>query len=117
MKLRELKQLVDRAVETARDYEDHEVVIAVKLPNTTVGAIPMVAVKSVNKGFDWENGKFIIRAEEELTPADRDFATKMKDMQELVGLLQYENRGLKAEIKKFKRARDELPWPWQLSDE
>lgn len=103
MKLRELKQLVDRAVETSRDYEDHEVVIAVKLPYTTVGAIPMVAVKSVNKGFDWENGKFIIRAEEELTPSDRDFAETMKKLQDKVGWIEYENSGLKAEIKRLKK--------------
>ncbi len=101
MKLRELKALVDRAVETSRDYEDHEVVVAVKLPYTTVGAIPMVAVKSVNKGFDWENGKFIIRTEEELTPADRDFATQMKKIQEDLGWSQLENRRLKAEVKKL----------------
>ena len=103
MKLSELKALVDRAVETSRDYEDHEVVVAVKLPYTTVGAIPMVAVKSVNKGFDWENGKFIIRTEEELTPADRDFAEQMRKMQDDLGWAKYENRGLKAEIKKLKK--------------
>lgn len=103
MKLSELKELVDRAVKTSRDYEDHEVVIAVKLPNTTVGAIPMVAVKSVNKGFDWENGKFIIRAEEELTPANRDFAETMKKLQDKVGWAEYENRGLKSEIKRLKK--------------
>ena len=103
MKLRELKDLVDRAVATSRDYEDHEVVIAVKLPYTTVGAIPMVAVKSVNKGFDWENGKFIIRAEEELTPADRDFAETMKQLQDKLGWAEYENRGLQAEIRRLKK--------------
>lgn len=102
MKLRELKALVDRAVETSRDYEDHEVMIAVKLPFITVGAIPMVPVKSVGKGFDWENGKFIIRAEEELTPADRDFETKMKDMQEQIGFAKLEIRMLKAENKRLK---------------
>ena len=103
MKLRELKDLVDRAVATSRDYEDHEVVIAVKLPYTTVGAIPMVAVKSVNKGFDWENGKFIIRAEEELTPADREFATKMKDMQEQLGFAELKIRTLKTENNRLKK--------------
>lgn len=103
MKLSELKALVDRAVETSRDYEDHEVVVAVKLPYTTVGAIPMIAVKSVNKGFDWENGKFIIRTEEELTPADSNFAAQMKEMQDKLGWAEYENRGLKAEIRRLKK--------------
>jgi len=102
MKLRELKTLVDRAVETSQDYEDHEVMIAVKMPYTTVGAIPMVPVKLAFKGFDWENGKFILTPEENLTPADRDFAETMKKLQDKVGWLEYENRGLKSENKKLK---------------
>lgn len=101
MKLRELKQLVDRAVETARDYEDHNVVIAVKLPYNTVGARPTVPVKLAFKGFDWENGLFILTPEENLTPADRDFAETMKKLQDKVGWAEYENRRLKAEIKKL----------------
>ena len=103
MKLREFKQLVDRAVETARDYEDHNVVIAVKLPYTTVGARPSVSVQSAFKGFDWENGLFIITPEENLTPADRDFAETMKKLQDKLGWAEYENRRLKAEIKKLNK--------------
>lgn len=103
MKLRELKHLVDLAVETSQDYEDHEVVIAVKLPYTTVGAIPTVPVKLAFKGFDWENGKFILTPEENLTPADRDFAETMKKLQDKVGWAEYENRNLKAEIKRLKK--------------
>lgn len=99
MKLREFKQLVDRAVETARDYEDHNVVIAVKLPYTTVGARPTVPVISAFKGFDWENGLFIITPEENLTPADRAFTETMKKLQDKLGWAEYENRRLKAEIK------------------
>jgi hypothetical protein len=63
----------------------------------------MVAVKSASNGFDWENGKFILRAEEELTPADLDFAKQMKDMQDKWGWVEYENRGLKAEIKRLRK--------------
>jgi hypothetical protein len=63
----------------------------------------MVAVKSVSKGFDWEQGKFIIRTEEELTPADRDFATKMKDMQEQLGFAEMKIRTLKTENKRLKK--------------
>jgi regulator of replication initiation timing len=44
-----------------------------------------------------------LNAEEELTPADRDFAKQMKDMQEKWGRAEYENRGLKAEIKRLKK--------------
>lgn len=97
MKVSELKQILAHA------GDDHEVVISVKLPYSTVGAIPMVSVKSAQNGFDWEHGKFIIQAVEELAPADRDFAKQMKDMQEKWGRAEYENRGLKAEIRRLKK--------------
>ncbi len=96
MKVSELKQILAHA------NDDNEVVISVKLPYTTVGAIPTVAVRSAQNGFDWEHGKFILQAQEELTPADRDFVTQMKDMQEKWGRAEYENRGLKAEIRRLK---------------
>ena len=97
MKVEDLKV----ALQYAKD--DHEVMIAIKLPYATAGARPMVAVKSAVSGFDWESGKFIIHPVEELTPADRDFAKQMKDMQEKWGWADYENRGLKAEIKRLKK--------------
>jgi hypothetical protein len=97
MKVSELK----RILEHVRD--ENEVMIAIKLPYSTVGAIPMVAVKTAQNGFDWENGKFILRAEEELSPADRDFAQQMRDMQEQLGWAEYEKRNLRAEIKKLNK--------------
>lgn len=102
MKLSELKQIIDDQLEHALPHEDDTVRIAIKLPYQTVGAIPMVEVKSAHSGFDWENGCFILYPEEELTPTDRDFAEKMRKMQEDLGWVQYENRNLKAEIKKLK---------------
>jgi hypothetical protein len=102
MKLSELKRLVDHY---HRDdhYEDPEVVIQIKLPYNTVGGMPTVKVKSVQMGFDWNSGKFIITPEEDLTPSDRDFAKQMKDMQDRAGWADYENRNLKAEISKLQR--------------
>jgi len=97
MKVSELK----RILEHVRD--ENEVMIAIKLPYSTVGAIPMVAVKTAQNGFDWENGKFILRAEEELSPADRDFAQQMQDIQKKLGWAEYEKRNLRAEIKKLNK--------------
>jgi hypothetical protein len=97
MKVSDLKQSLEHA------KDDSEVMIAIELPYATVGAVPMVAVKSASNGFDWENGKFIFRSEEPLTPADRDFAKQMKEMQDKCGWADYENRGLKAEIKRLKK--------------
>lgn len=102
MKFSELKRLVDLH---DRDNlrEDPEVVIEIKLPYSTVGSMPTVKIKNAQMGFDWDSGKFIFTTEEPLTPSDRDFAAQMKEMQERAGWADYENRGLKAEIRRLKK--------------
>jgi hypothetical protein len=102
MKLSELKHIVDCHHRDGH-YEDPEVVIAIKLPYSTVGGSPTVKVKTMWMGFDWDHGKFIIIPEEDLTPSDRDFAKQMKEMQDRAGWADYENRNLKAEIKRLKK--------------
>jgi hypothetical protein len=101
MKVGELYEHIGRMV-TYSD-KDAEVVIQIKLPYTTVGGSPVVKVKHVQLGFDWDQGKFIITPEEDLTPSDRDFAKQMKEMQERAYQADYENRGLKAEIRQLKK--------------
>jgi hypothetical protein len=100
MKLIDLYELLGNRL---RGEQDADIKIAIKLPYATVGPIPMVGVKSTHMGIDWERGKFILYPEEDLTPANRDFAEQMRKMQERVGMLEYENRGLKAEIKWLKK--------------
>ena len=102
MKLSKLTKLIDRHFEYNR-HDDPEVVISIKLPYSTVGAMPTVGVKSAQNGFDWDSGKFILTPEEHVTPSDRDFAKQMKDMQERAGWADYENRNLKAEIRRLKK--------------
>ena len=103
MKLSELKHLIDRICENMKPHNDPDVVIKVKMPYTTIGATPTVTVKNASLGFDWDNGKFIFHTQEPLTPSDRDFAEQMKQMQERAGWADYENRNLKAEIKRLKK--------------
>lgn len=79
------------------------VVIEIKKPFTTVGGTPFVEVKSVKAGFDWDKGKIFLVPETPLTNEDVDFAKKFKELQDRAGWLEYENRGLKAEIKKLKK--------------
>jgi hypothetical protein len=102
MKLSELHRIVNLYHRDGH-YEDPEVMIMIKLPYDTVGSRPMVPVKSMSLGFDWEDGKFIIAPEEDLTPSDRDFAKQMKEMQDRAYLADYENRNLKAEIRRLKK--------------
>ena len=112
MKLSELKRLVDLYHRDSRD--DDEVVIQIKLPYSTVGGTPFVKVKNVYPGFDWDQGKFFVIPEEDVTPSDRDFAKQMLEMQERAGWADYENRNLKAGIRQLKKklkAEDEPKKP------
>lgn len=106
MKFSELKRLVDLYHRDGH-YEDPEVVIKIKLPHSSVGGTPTVKIKNAQMGFDWDHGKFIFQPEEELTPSDRDFAKQMMEMQERAGWAEYENRILKAEVRRLtKKIKD-----------
>ena len=100
MKLSDLKKIINLYPE--REDENCKVVIQIKLPYSTIGSIPCVDLKSASMGFDWDNGKFILFPEKELTFENTEFSNKMKDLQDKCGWLDYENRNLKAEIKKLK---------------
>lgn len=104
MKLSELHRLVNVYHDEERMMrEDPEVVIQIKLPYSTMGGQPTVPVKSLQMGFDWDHGKFILIPEENLTPADRDFAEQMRKMQDDSGWVKLENHKLKQEIKNLKK--------------
>ena len=103
MKLSEFKLIIDRASQYSRQWEDLEVVIQVKLPYSTVGGTPRVAVTNAWSGFDWDAGKFFIIPGEELTPGNRDFAKQMREMQERAGWADSENRRLKAELNQLRK--------------
>lgn len=108
MKLSELKQLIDRYTTLQRLHDDPDVVVMIKLPYSTVGGVPTVKVKYAQMGFDWDSGKFLLSTEEDLTPADRDFAKQMREMQNRAGWADSENRRLKAEVKQLQKKIDEL---------
>lgn len=103
MKLSELKRYIDRQMEVMHGHEDPEVVVQITLPYSTVGGSPFVKVKNVQMGFDWDAGKFFLYTEESLTPSDRDFAKQMKEMQDQASWADYENRNLKAEIRRLNK--------------
>ena len=102
MKFSELKKMVDLHHRDGH-YEDPEVVIKIKLPYSTVGAMPTIKVKSAHMGFDWDSGKFIFYPEEDVTPGDRDFAKQMREMQERAAKADFENRNLKAEVRRLNK--------------
>ena len=107
MKLSEFIEKASRYLRSDPDY-DFELVIKYKPPFNTVGGTPCVSVKSFQPGFDWNAGKFILVPEQTLTLADAEFEKKFTDLQDKYGWAQYENRNLKADIKKLQNRIDEL---------
>lgn len=107
MNLLELKQIVDHAVEFARDPEQ----ITVRIPTYKVGTaghIPCTDVKFAQQGFDWEAGSFLISPVKELREIDRDEIKSLRDQYEelswtlyKVGKVKRENEQLKAKIKEL----------------
>jgi len=93
MKVVDLKRVLEHT------NDDSDVMIAIKLPYTTVGAIPMVGVKYAVNGFDWESGKFIITPVENLTPADREYNILVKKLENEIGRLKLENLDLRKKLK------------------
>lgn len=107
MQLRQLRDTIKRLEINPRSL-DADVKIVIKKPYATIGAVPMVGVKSVQLGFDWEAGSFMIYPEENLMQNDVDFAKKFGDLQKKNGDLHYENMGLKSEVKRLQKIIDKL---------
>ena len=61
MKLLELKQSVDFAVENLRDYQSpSDISVLITTNDRSVGGKACSGVRSVDMGFDWEDGQFRI---------------------------------------------------------
>lgn len=101
MKFSELRQLVNQH-HYLQQHRDQDVVVAIKSHKTTIGPIPSVPVKTMQAGFDWESGMFIIHPESTLQLADLDYIGILRELVDEYSRLAYENRNLKAEIKKLK---------------
>ena len=103
MKLSELHRLVNLVYQPDQPHRDTDVVVVVKLPYTTIGGTPVVPIKQASSGFDWDSGKFMLWPEKNVQPADADFEKQFKDLQKKYGEADYENRGLKAEVRRLRK--------------
>ena len=84
--------------------------IKVCIPIKTVNAIggtPCIDVKQVNIGFDWDDHKFMLYSEKDLSLTDHDYLAIMRKEAEDIGWTGYEVKNLKHEIKKLKNLLEE----------
>ena len=101
MKLSELKRIIDLTVESLMPYDDPEVMVNITTSGS-VGGTPCVKVKNAFKGFDWDSGKFIIMSDEPVMKVNQKTVEELRKEAEKIGWDIYENRSLKAEVKKLK---------------
>ncbi len=106
MNLKELKEQVDWLYEhqlrrNQHAPEDITVSIVVKTAGS-IGGTPCVGVKSMQTGFDWDNGKLMIYPEKDLRSIEADELERLRKASDKEGWAQYENVNLKRENKKLK---------------
>jgi hypothetical protein len=106
MNLKELKEQVDWLYESQLRHNypapDGVTVSIVVKTAGTVGGTPCVGVKSMQSGFDWDNGKLMIFPEKDLRSIEADELERLRKASDKEGWAQYENVTLKRENKKLK---------------
>ena len=109
MTLSELRDVIDRVIENYNRYGGGREVVAsivMRVPGA-IGGTPTVNVKSIQAGFDWDNGKLLIYPEKDLRTIEADEILALRKANEKEGWAEYENRGLKAQVKKLRKQLDE----------
>ena len=92
-------------------HEDQWEDITVGVRNHIVGVIggtPIVEVKNINLGFDWDNRKLIIDTVKPMRETDKDEVASIRKKYDEVGWSQYEIKNLKAENAKLRKRIKEL---------
>lgn len=104
MNLLELKQLVERFTKNKEDYELEQIRICIPIKTVSaIGGTPVVDIKSIHKGFDWDNGKLMIYPIEDLSKTDYDYLANLRKQADELGWSVYEFNNLKRENKKLKK--------------
>ena len=105
MNLKELKDLIDdeySRVPVWTTADSIRVGIVVKTVGS-IGGTPVVDIKNIQAGFDWDNGKLMIFPEKDLRSIEADELAALRKESEKQGWAEYENRNLKAEIKRLRK--------------
>ena len=106
MNLKQLYDIIEREVIHCEKRHQDPATIKVCIPIQTVNAIggtPCADVRQANKGFDWDDNKFMLYPEKNLSLTDHDYLDKMRKEAEDIGWTGNDVRNLKAEIKKLKK--------------
>lgn len=87
-----------------RVHNPDEITVGVKVHRGgAVGGTSIAEVTSVQKGFDWDNHKFIIYTVEELRETNRDEITALNKELSNIGWTAYEFSSLKRENARLRK--------------
>jgi len=106
MNLQELYEIVLHQMRLCEKSHRSPTDVKVCIPIQTVnacGGTPCIDIKSAHKGFDWDDTKFMLYPEKDLSLTDHDHMANMRKEAEDIGWTANEVRSLKAEIKKLKK--------------
>ena len=104
MNIKELRNQVVRLFENQCGFAQkspEDVIVGIVIKPGGVGGTSVVGIRSIQAGFDWDNGKLMIYPEKDLRVIEADELLAMRKAIEKDGWAQYENRGLKSDIKKL----------------
>lgn len=109
MKASELRNQLDTYLGNVLKFrEDLEVCVVVKSAGS-IGGTPVVNVKSISPGFDWDSGKMMIYLEEDVMRVNQKTIEDVRKEAEKIGWDMYENRNLKAEVKRLRKQLNDKP--------
>jgi hypothetical protein len=109
MTLTNFKSIIDHIFATARNPDTIQVGIQVVAPGS-VGGTPLSGLKSVVKGFDWDNNKLILSPDDPLHMISVDEIASIEKSLKDAGWSLYEFENLKKEnrrLRKLLENRDE----------
>lgn len=93
----DLKKILERV------SDNEEVVILETKSYATIGGRPNVEVHTAGSGFDWDKGKFFLIPKEPMVKQISTDEQVARELQTKLGWVEYDNRNLKAEIRKLKK--------------
>ena len=109
MNIIDLKRIVDSVYEHTKEYNRESTTVGIEVKRFgVIGGTPVVDIKSIVKGFDFDNNKVIIYPEVTLREIDRDEIKTIQDKYEELGWNHYEISGLKRENKRLKEEINKL---------
>lgn len=112
MNLQEIYDAVEHAMMQCQQRNQDPSEIRVCIPIQTVNAVggtPCADIKSVYKGFDWDNNKLMLYPEKDLSLTNNVSLTNMRKEAKEMGWTAYEVGSLKREIKSLRKQLGDNP--------